>query len=634
MKNRVYLLVDDKLFKLKELYFCVICSEIKNDYNIKNEIEYYFCNGCTQIYSVNESSFYSYQCLRCFQCPFCFSTLITCHEFVDETKYNINHKECHNSNDNMKNSFSEEEIELVNKSKKKNKKIYTDEKDTFLNESINHNKNNMKNMFYFKCPYCLWSSINTVCNPKLEDLIADMINLEKKNNVFRLEFENILDEFMKYNEELKKQNKKKNKIKNYDQRKLNLTIKKKRDYVKSEYDGNNNGPLEIKNDHSTFNLNNNNNNNNDNNNDNIDNHNNNTLICNKSNIKIDKIKLNDILNDEHVKLKNNFPNIYEIQNDNITFLKSTCLHFFDENMKRELNKHMNDKENGLNDETCNEYNIKKNNIIENKKLPNIIIDSGKYPSLEHTYIYPYNYYKGFEELKPLRKKLLCKQSKRCTGCKHHVVKLHNNTNLGSTYRLNNNALKFIPRIYINDFKLIKKENGILNFILINPLEEEMNIKLLPEIDYQFLKSLHINNIQANCLSNSHEPYEFYLNTYDEIIDELIKDDEQNNITNVITTKHTIIKKQNNMALIIMTFIYNDQIMNSNTYKEDKNNNHDTNYIPNQNIINSLDKTEKLNFPIILECSFSDKSKKNHKLKLNLLFTNNIQTKIFHQYALN
>ncbi|SOV25251.1 dynactin subunit 4, putative [Plasmodium sp. DRC-Itaito] len=621
MKNRVYLLVDDKLFKLKELYFCVICSEIKNDYNIKNEIEYYFCNGCTQIYSVNESSFYSYECLRCFQCPFCFSTLITCHELVDETKFNINHKECYNSSANMENGFSQEEIELINNtSKRKNKKIYTDEKVTFHNESITNNGNNMKNMFYFKCPYCLWSSINTSCKPKLDELIADMIDLEKKNNAFRLQFENILDEFMKYNEELKKQNKKKKKIKNYDQKKLNVTIKN-RDYIKSENDENNNELLQLKNHHSIFYLNN--------------NSNNNILICNKPNIKIDKIKMTDILNDEHFKLKNKFPNIYEIQNDNITFLNSTCLqHYFDEHMKNELNKNMNDKENGSNDETYNDYNIKKNNKIENKTLSNIIIDSKKYPSLEHTYIYPYNYYKSFEELKPLRKKLLCKQSKRCNGCKQHVVKLHNNTNLGCTYRLNNNALKFIPRIYINDFKLIKKENGILNFILINPLEEEMNIKLLPEIDYHFLKSLHINNIQPNCLCNSHESFEFYLNTYDEILDELIKNDEKNNITNVITTKHTIIKKQNNMALIIMTFIYNEQIMNSNIYKEDKNNNHVINYMPIQNNTNSIDKIEKLNFPIILECSFSDKSKKNHKLKLNLLFTNNIKTKIFHQYALN
>ncbi|CRH01395.1 dynactin subunit 4, putative [Plasmodium relictum] len=690
MKNKVYLLLDDKLFKLKELYFCLICSKIKSDFNLKKEIEYYYCNGCTQIYSKNETSVYSYECLRCFNCPFCFCCLSIAHKNLDNSISNLNHLEL--KNNEIKDSYAEKEskeygINFTNskvyESKHKGIDEFSEEntsnsdydhqvKNNLKSGYISNEENNLKNkymmnkknelnkkdkkIFYFKCNYCLWSSIYSIYNTKLDELIGDMIIFEK-NCFFSCYFRDILSEVKKNNELLKQKKFLKkidlfssiHKIENYDS--LNSWNYTRLSELKNEKKKNE----VLKEENSSF--------------------------IYKSKISIDKVSLKDILNAEHIKNNKEFNDIFELENENIKYLDMVILQNpinledYEENEKtdkskknyiekgndinynieREENENSikNDDINSVSERDYNDYNLEKkdkvkdNNTIyyneiyfnkkeenntkninkkisnlKNNKFSNTIIHSQNYLSFEHMKDYPYNFYKGVNELKPLRKKLLAKKSKRCSKCKQYLLKFHS-SNLYSTFRLNNNAMKYIPRIYINDFRIIKKKNGILNFILINPLDFEMNIKIIPKIEHNFLKNLNINKIPTNCESKANT-FEFVMDTYDDIIDDLSKD--ENDIKTVIVNENVIIKKQNNMALIIISFIYNE---NLNEYSVE-----DKSKMLNAQEKNFIEQSRNLNFPLTLECSFSDKLKKIHKIALNLIFTNNISTKRFHNYLLN
>ncbi|CRG94726.1 dynactin subunit 4, putative [Plasmodium gallinaceum] len=695
MKNRVYILVDNKLFKLKELYFCIICSKIKSDFNLKKEIEYYYCNGCTEIYTKNETSLYSYECLRCFNCPFCFSCLSVAHKNLENSLSNVNNMEL--KNNEIKDSYTKKNSKRYDNGftsssiyKNENEDIYkffekntsnSDYDDKIENnlkkEFISNEENNLKNkfmmnkqnelikkdkkLFYFKCHYCLWSSIYSIFNTKLDELIGDMIIFEK-NCIFRCYFRNILNEIKKSNE-LLKQKKILKRIDLYSSNHKIENLNSLDDWISnklSETKNEENKNQFLNGEHSS-------------------------LIC-KSKIQIDKISLKDILNGEHIKNDKEFNDIFELQNENVKYLDLIILQNQNNLEDNEVNETTDDYKNNyiengdnikykkeINKENIEveekDHNIENNDIniafekkdnddnvekkdkdsntiyynqnyinkkeennpnkinnkisnLKNNKFSNIIINSKNYLSFEHLYDYPYNFYKGIDELKPLRKKLLAKKSKRCSKCKQYLLKFHN-SNLYSTFRLNNNAMKYIPRIYINDFRIIKKKNGILNFVLINPLDFEMNIKIIPQIEHNFLKNLNINKIPINCESKANS-FEFIMNTYDEIIDDLLKD--ENDIKTVITSENIIIKKQNNMALIVISFIY---IENPNDFTiENKSN------ILNEERKDSLEQSINLNFPLILECSFSDKLKKIHKITLNLLFTNDISTNKFYNYLLN
>ncbi|SCM07527.1 dynactin subunit 4, putative [Plasmodium chabaudi chabaudi] len=695
MKNRVYLFLDDKLFKLKELYFCVICSKIKNEYNIRKEVEYYVCNGCTQIYTKNEAVVYSYKCVRCFKCPFCFSCLAISQSKFDrpissfctlgskttnkeksievKSDTHIYNNEISNGiNDeyiekHINNSTRDEDINFIKNSNdiknlylpqdripgsmdkiselKKNNTISEkghtsdDEKEdkiknilTMTNKMDSKNYDILKNgeiVFYFKCPYCLWTSINTIFNKKLDELIGDMILLEN-NCAFRSFFKNVLNELMKCNEKIKEK-------KNIKRAHLNTHL-----YIVDNIHDSGNcyiNSYELENDLDINGI--------------IGRTKNkedkkNSYLIYKSQITINKMNLKDILNGEHIKNPENFSGIFELENEHLKYLdpviftnqkalfdgkeKITETEKESVRMGTEIEKDIVhdemevkiaefDKQN-LSDQISNPKNKGMNDVV--------IVDSKKYLSIEHTFNYPYNFYKDINELKPLRARLLSKTSKRCGGCKQYLLKLHN-SNLTSGVRLNNCAIYFLPRIYINDFKVIKKKNGILNFILINPLDAEMNIKIIPDIDHKFSKHLNTSKIPINCKSKA-SSFEFVMDAYDEIIDELLNE-QPNSIKEVLKSKHIIIKKQNNMALIIISFIYigKDNLIISTEPSNISEGMHD--YLDSENI-NTSDDKRKLNLPLNLECSFSDKSKKSHKVKLNLIFTNNISTNVFRHYSLN
>ncbi|CXI91947.1 dynactin subunit 4, putative [Plasmodium berghei] len=691
MKNRVYLFLDDKLFKLKELYFCVICSKIKNEYNIRKEVEYYVCNGCTQIYTKNEAIVYSYKCVRCFKCPFCFSCLTISqskfdrpissfctlgskttnkeksseaksdtHIYNNEISNGINDKYIEK---HINNSTRDEDINFIKNSNgikslhlpqdrmprsmdKISEKLICEKGHTSDDENAEKNKNiltmtnkmdsknydilkNGEFLFYFKCPYCLWASINTVFNKKLDELIGDMILLEN-NCIFRCFFKSVLNELIKRNEKLKEK-------KNIKRGHLNTHIyivdnihDNENCYIKSHELDNDNDINEIggrrKNNKEKKNS---------------------SLIY-KSQITINKMSLKDILSGEHIKNPENFLGIFELENENLKYLDPVIFPnekvLFD--TKEKITKTEKEsvrictgiEKNIVNDEIeVKIAEVDKDDLSDqisnskNKGMNNIVIvDSKKYLSIEHTFNYPYNFYKDINELKPLRANLLSKTSKRCAGCKQYLLKLHN-SNLTSGVRLNNCAIYFLPRIYINDFKIIKKKNGILNFILINPLDAEMNIKIVPDIDHNFSKHLNTNKITINCKSKA-SSFEFVMDAYDEIIDELLNE-QSSSIKEVLKSKHIVIKKQNNMALIIISFIYTgkDDLTIS---TEPSNKSEDIPDYLGKETINTSDNKDKLNLPLNLECSFFDKSKKAHKVKLNLIFTNNIITNTFRHYSLN
>ncbi|SBT80406.1 dynactin subunit 4, putative [Plasmodium malariae] len=698
MKNKVYILLDDKLFKLKELYFCVICSKINNEFNLRNEIEYFYCNSCTQIYTKSESAVYSYECLRCFKCPFCFSCLTISQNLFDnsiKSILNIEHAKGSNYADQKDERSELNNMNALNYVKDENytndtcsvnsppldmctygytikdsaKKIVCKERNT-LNDDSSHDTNSNvleeerimnsrfpkffekgKNIFYFKCPYCLWSSINTLYNTKLDELIGDMILIEK-NCIFKCFFRNILNELIKSNEELKEKKVLKKTALNITMHKIeNMSSFNEVHYFKKSTQSINNkenigeflgGREEA----------------------------NSSLIC-TSNIKIAYRSQADLDENKETWGGNTTQNIDHIngrdKNDNLNraFKKNDEIEAVEKDETNRISKEV--KANKMQDEdeinkTCKENEVNetcegdhKMGKSKNRDISNLIIHIKNYLSTEHMHDYPYNFYKGISALKPLRTKLLSKNSKRCSTCKQYILKLHN-SNLSSSFRLNNNAMKFLPRIYINDFRIIKKEHGVLNFILINPLGVEMNIKIIPKVEYNFLKKLDTNKIPKNCTSKSNS-FEFVLDTYDEVIDDLLKN-ENTAIKTVIRSEYMIIKKQNNMALIIISFNYTDNhVLGKEYYKEEKepskinvqndgnscNNNCSSKNIFTCNDLSSnnnndndaiMDQKTKLNFPLTVECSFSDKSKKVHKLQLNLVFTNNISTKKFHHYSLN
>ncbi|GAW82556.1 dynactin subunit 4 [Plasmodium gonderi] len=678
MKNKVYLLLDEKLFKLKELYFCLTCSQIKNEYNLKQEIEYYFCNGCTQIYTKSESAIYSYECLRCFKCPCCFSCLTISQKYFDKPIEKICNLEPQNNEAN--DSGSENQNRVTNnymheKSSKnveddlsstpsctfytKNVKKSSEEKisyegnnslDTEDENNINEKDNKMdnsvctffkkgKSLFYFKCPYCLWSSINSLYNTKLDELIGNMI-ISERNCVFKSYFKTVLSELIRNNEQLREKKNLKKTNKNATLHKIGKfspihdvnDCLKSHDSIYKEISGQflaktgrDKDEEKEKDEEKKKKY---------------------MLIC-KSKIKVDNIRLKDILNAEHVKDRELSRDIFELENENVQYLDPIEFHLQKEfkvmDQHWEHNKMVENHINGENSINNGGRKNKKDSInggppseetiekLKSNAKNNLIIHSKSNISIEHIHDYPYNFYKGISKLRPLRTKLVNRKSKRCSTCKQYILKLHN-TNLSSSTRLDNNAMKFIPRIYINDFKVVKRKNGVLNFILINPLDSEMNIKIIPEIEYNFLKAMNINKIISNCKSKA-ASFEFTLDTYDEIIDELLKG-EKNDIQNVVTSEYIIIKRQNNMALVIISFYYTEQDILGTEFYPEKNKLPDVPEVGSDSNNTEVDQVRKLNFPLILECSFSDKSKKVHKLKLNLLFTNYISPRPFRHYALN
>ncbi|CAG9473809.1 dynactin subunit 4, putative [Plasmodium vivax] len=666
MKNKVYLLLDEKLFKLKELYFCLTCSKIKNEYNLKQEIEYYFCNGCTQIYTKSESAVYSYECLRCFKCPCCFSCLTISQKWLDGPvkkvctleplskggkegdRWGSNNEvatdhPCEKLNQNGENHVEGSSTGTILSN---NRKKSSDEKSSFEgNSALGTDDENEKqggsskvgsgklgstklgsgklgstklgsrlyaffkrgrNVFYFKCPYCLWSSISSVHNTKLDELIGDMI-IAERNCVYRRYFQTVLDELLRSNEELKeKRNFKRTnqhaalhkigKLKSIHE--LNSYMEafgtKREDYSLGGLTGKAAATVAAQEEAE------------------------NTLIC-KSKMRVDKMPLTDILNGKHIKNREMCRDIFELENEHVQYLDP--MEYSPQGGLPEVVHHWEGGSGLVGDDHpsgesqtrgIGEAPPKKQTIEELKIQANnpLIIHAKNDLSIGHIQEYPYNYYKGVNTLQPLRMKLINKKSKRCSTCKQYILKLHN-SNVSSSFRLDNNAMKFIPSIYINDFTLVKGKNGILNFVLVNPLDSEMNIKVVPDVEHNFVKNLNGCKIPMNCKSRA-ASFEFTMDTYDEIIDELINE-EKNDIKNVLTRDYTIVKKQNNLALIIISFIYAEE--------------------GDTDIILAADQGRKLNFPLTLECSFSDKSKKAHKLKLNLLFTNNISLHPFRHYAL-
>ncbi|SBT43318.1 dynactin subunit 4, putative [Plasmodium ovale wallikeri] len=719
MKNKVYLLLDEKLFKLKELYFCVICSKIRNEFNLKKEVEYYLCNGCTQIYTKNESVFYSYECLRCFKCPFCFTYLTISHNFLDNSISSVCKAEGENDKtkgdiypgqkgENDEINYKEDApsvkdgIEVdstigqsgqMGDSRKDGEKgtndpAYVNGAQLYLSPSKDEKKkeneekliwgqncpsageyphntgNNLKRecinnsrkldffkkgekLFYFKCSYCLWSSINLLANSKLDELIGDMILMEK-NCVFNCYFRNVLNELIKCNEQLKKKF-----VKRTDRNACIYEMENFNSYF--DENGHNNTSALMNRETRDFE-------------ERKEQGEDSSLIC-KSEICIEKRSLKDILNAEHVRNPEKCRDLFELEIEHVEYLDPIMFRGqADSQGNKETRKEVTTQSGGvLGEEEASgmedgeeasgmeegegtssvngEVNtrgeigeVQKDRKVEfktkrarNVEMDNLIIHSEKCLSNEHMHDYPCNFYKGINELIPLRGKLLSKESKRCSNCKQYVLKLHN-SNLTPVLRLDNNALKFIPRIYINDFRVIKKKNGILNFILINPLDVEMNIKIITEMEHNFLKHLSINKIQTTCISKS-KPYEFVIDTYDEIIDELLED-EKINIKTVVRSEYLIIRKQNNMALVIISFVHIDNDLTQKEFYSTDKCERNTLHVQNGRNDSTTENTTKLNFPLTLECSFSDKSKKEHHLKLNLLFSNNITAKGFRHYALN
>ncbi|GAB68055.1 hypothetical protein PCYB_126210 [Plasmodium cynomolgi strain B] len=656
MKNKVYLLLDEKLFKLKELYFCLICSKIKNEYNLKQEIEYYFCNGCTQIYTKSESAIYSYECLRCFKCPCCFSCLTISQKWLGKpvkkvctleplnkggkegTGWGSNNEATNNEPCEKLNQNGENHVEDASTGTflSNNKKKSSDEKISFEGNSalgtddendIQGGSNKVgsrlyaffkkgKNVFYFKCPYCLWSSISSVYNTKLDELIGDMI-LSERNCVYKRYFQTVLDELLRSNEQLKeKRNFKRTnqhtalhkigKLKSIHD--LNSYMEAfgttKENYSMEGLTGRAAATVATQEEVES------------------------TLIC-KSKIKVDKMSLTDILNGKHIKSREICRDIFELENEHVQYLD--LMDYSTQGGLPEVVQRWEGRSDLVGDNHPSGGSqtpgtgeaIPKEQTIEELKIQandTLIIHAKNDLSIGHIQDYPYNYYKGISALQPLRMKLINKKSKRCSTCKQYILKLHN-SNVSSSFRLDNNAMKFIPTIYINDFRLVKRKNGILNFVLVNPLDSEMNIKVLPDIENNFVKNLNGSKIPMNCKSRA-ASFEFTMDTYDEIIDELLNE-EKNDIKDVFTRDYIIVKKQNNMALIIMSFFYTDEgdTVRSEFYSE-KNKPGDS---PQQG--------EPDNDLAADQCSFSDKSKKVHKLKLNLLFTNNISLRPFRHYAL-
>ncbi|KJP86919.1 hypothetical protein AK88_03428 [Plasmodium fragile] len=667
MKNKVYLLLDEKLFKLKELYFCLICSKIKNEYNLKQEIEYYFCNGCTQIYTKSESAIYSYECLRCFKCPCCFSCLTISHKWLGKPvnkvctlePLNKGGKEdsCWDNNNEGTNSDLCEKLTPNGENHvqgasngtflSNNRKKSSDEKISFEGHSalgtddendIQEGRNKVgsklyaflkrgRNVFYFKCPYCLWSSITSMYNTKLDELIGDMI-LSERNCVYKRYFQMVLDELIRSNEQLKE----KRNIKRTNQHAALHKVGK----LKSIHELNNymeafgtmrkdcslekltGGPAESAEVHEEAES---------------------TLIC-KSKMKVDKMSLKDILNGKHIKNREICRDIFELENEHVQYLDP--VEYLSHGQLPEVVKRCEGRNGLVGDDHPsggNQYAgtgeaLPKQQTREELRIQtngNLLIHAKNDLSIRHIQDYPYNYYKGINALHPLRMKLINKKSKRCNTCKQYILKLHS-SNVSSSFRLDNNAMKFIPTIYINDFRLVKRKNGILNFVLVNPLDSEMNIKVVPDIENNFVKNLNGSKIPINCKTRA-ASFEFTMDTYDEIIDELLNE-EKNDIKDVFTREYIIVKKQNNMALIIISFFYTDEedVVRAELYSE-KNKPRDSPQTGDPDNDLSADQVRKLNFPLTLECSFSDKSKKVHKIKLNLLFTNNISLRPFRHYAL-
>ncbi|CAA9989618.1 dynactin subunit 4, putative [Plasmodium knowlesi strain H] len=657
MKNKVYLLLDEKLFKLKELYFCLTCSKIKNEYNIKQEIEYYFCNGCTQIYTKSESAIYSYECLRCFKCPCCFTCLTISQKWLGRPVKKLCTLEPLNKggkDDNLWGSNNEEangeknvEDACTSPFLSNNRKKSNDEKISFEGNSalgkddendIQGEKNKVgsklynffkrgKNVFYFKCPYCLWSSISSVYNTKLDELIGDMI-LAERNCVYKRYFQTVLEELLRSNEELKEK-------RNFKRTNQHATLHKigklksihdlnrymqvfgttTEDFSLDDLTG---GVAEIVE---------------------VQEQTDNTLIC-KSKMKVDKMRLKDILNGEHIKNREIYRDIFELENEHMEYLDP--IEYSVQSGLQEVVQRREERNGPMGDDHPNGGNptrgigeaLPEEQTIEKLKIQkngNLIIHAKNDLSIRHMEDYPYNYYKDMDALQPLRMKLINKKSKRCSTCKQYILKLHN-SNVSSSFRLDNNAMKFIPTIYINDLRLVKGKNGILNFVLVNPLDSEMNIKVVPDIENNFVKNLNGCKIPVNCKSRA-ASFEFTMDSYDEITDELLNE-EKNDIKNVFTLEYNIVKKQNNMALIIISFFYtNEGDALHDKFYSDKNKPGDSPQQGDPHDDLGADEVRKLNFPLTLECSFSDKSKKVHKLKLNLLFTNNISLRPFRHYAL-
>ncbi|ANQ10312.1 Uncharacterized protein PCOAH_00045870 [Plasmodium coatneyi] len=666
MKNKVYLLLDEKLFKLKELYFCLICSKIKNEYNLKQEIEYYFCNGCTQIYTKSESAIYSYECLRCFKCPCCFSCLTISQKLLGKPGKKVctleplnkggeednrwgNNNEAANSDPSEKlNQNGENHVEdAPNGTLSNNRKKSSDEKFSFEGNSAlgTDDENDIqggskkvgsrlydffkrgKNVFYFKCPYCLWSSISSTYNTKLDELIGDMI-LSERNCVYRRYFQTVLDELLRSNEQLKE----KRNFKRTNQHTALHKIGKLKsihdlnsymeafgttrgDYSLDGFTGRAAETVEVREEADS------------------------TLIC-KSKMKVDKMRLTDILNGEHIKNREICRDIFELENEHVEYLDPMgyspqgglpgVVQRWEGRSGLVGDDHPigGSQISGTGEALPKEQTIGKLKIQANGTL---IIHSKNDLSIGHIEDYPYNYYKGISALQPLRMKLINKKSKRCNTCKQYILKLHS-SNVSSSFRLDNNAMKFIPTIYINDFRLVKGKNGILNFVLVNPLDSEMNIKVIPEMDNNFVKNLSASKIPISCKSSA-TPFEFTMDSYDEIIDELLNE-EKNDIKDVFSREYIIVKKQNNMALIIISFFYTnegDAVRGEFSSEKNQPENNPQRGDPDKGL--AADQVRKLNFPLTLECSFSDKSKKVHKLKLNLLFTNNISLRPFRHCAL-
>ncbi|EUD69391.1 hypothetical protein C922_00254 [Plasmodium inui San Antonio 1] len=667
MKNKVYLLLDEKLFKLKELYFCLICSKIKNEYNLKQEIEYYFCNGCTQIYTRSESAIYSYECLRCFKCPCCFSCLTISQKWLDRpvkkvctleplnkggkdgSAWGSNNQETNNDPCEKLNQNGENHVEGASTGTffSNNGKKSSDEKIFFEGNSalgmddendIQGGSNKVssrlyaffkrgKNVFYFKCPYCLWSSITSVYNTKLDELIGDMI-LSERNCVYKRYFQTVLDELLRSNEHLKEKRNFKRTNQHVALHKIGKlkSIRDLNSYMEAFGTTREDYSLEGVTRRAAASV-------------AAKEETENTLIC-KSKIKVDRMRLTDILNGEHIKNREICRDIFELENEHVEYLDP--MEYSPQGglpevvQRREGRSGLmgDDHPSGESQTLGTSEALPKEQTIEELKIQangTLMIHTKNDLPIGHIQDYPYNYYKGMSALQPLRMKLINMKSKRCSTCKHYILKLHS-SNVASSFRLDNNAMKFIPKIYINDFRLVKRKNGILNFVLVNPLDSEMNIKVVPEIENNFVKNLNGSKIPMNCKCRA-ASFEFTMDTYDEIIDELLNE-EKNDIKDVFTREYIIVKKQNNMALIIMSFFYTDEgePVRDEFYSE-KDKPGDNPQQGNQDIDLSADQVRKLNFPLTLECSFSDKSKKLHKLKLNLLFTNNISLRPFRHYAL-